>query len=155
MSLDGNDAENCEHNWSEVNLDGIKVADVTNIEVAEHADGGVGEHDHGEAQVILLPHNNAGKGEEELGKDDYDGCKGLNHLLLLIELVEFPPSIKELLSHFTLKDGFGQSVVVSLLAVTMQRGIGLLTFLLEFDSCGVDENLFKDDNSKNGIGCVD
>ena len=69
MSLDGNETENGEHNWREVNLDGVEVTDVAHVEIAEHADGSIGENDCGHAQVFFLPHDNACKGEEELGED--------------------------------------------------------------------------------------
>jgi hypothetical protein len=143
VSLDGNKAGNGEHNWGEVNLDGVEVTDVANIEIAEHADGGIGEHNHGKAQVIFLPHDNASKREEELDKDDYDSCKGLNNLLLFIELVVFPSSIKEFLSHFAIFDGFWQSVVIFLLAIAFKGGIGLLLLLFELNSI-LNENLFED-----------
>ena len=48
------ESANGQHKWRNVNLDGIEVSNVGNIEVAEHANHSVGEDDERQALVVTL-----------------------------------------------------------------------------------------------------
>lgn len=46
MSHESHEATDSEHDWGEVNLQGVEVTDVGHVEIAEHADGAVDEDHH-------------------------------------------------------------------------------------------------------------
>lgn len=112
----GNQSTECEHEWRDVNLDGIEVAHVCHVEIAEHADESVGEDDEGQALVVALLvleqlHGQSRQREEEHDEDHRHGGDGLVHLLHIVEHVELPASEEHLLSHLIFHDDIWQSVV--------------------------------------------
>ena len=147
-----------EEEWSEVDLDGVEVTDVGNVEVAEHADDAVGEDNEGEALVggvLLLQElgDEAGEREEEHHEDHADSGDGLVDLLHVVEHVELPASEEHLSSRLVLHDHLRKSNVESSWAhlSTWEGGISLLWLLtLEINS-GVIENLLQDKSAHNGI----
>lgn len=74
VSLEGHDAADGEQQRREVNLEGIEVAHVGHIEIAEHADSAVGENHNGKALMLSMPHDNACKREEKHCANDTDSC---------------------------------------------------------------------------------
>lgn len=94
-SLELEEAADGEDQGGEVDLDGVEVADVGHVEVAEHANDAIDEDDDGEALVgviLVLKElaDKAGEREEEHSEDDTDSSDGLVHLLHIVEHVELP-----------------------------------------------------------------
>ena len=157
----GHGSADGKHDWSEVNLDSIEVADVFEVEVAEHADHGVSEHNHGQALMVallVLKHlsEQAGEREEEHREDNTERSNGLVELLHIIKHIEFPSPKEHLLSHFILHDHLWKSAIVffGIGSLIQNWCIGLLAmFVLKIDSI-ITKRILQDSCTHNGIKCI-
>ena len=156
-SHEGDHTADGEHEWGEVNLEGIEVTHVGQVEEAEEADDDVDEDDQGEALVLFVFKDEAGKCEEKLNGHDGDCCDGLVCLVNLVEHVEFPSPREHLFTHSTLGNGLWKSAVVFLWNVALigEWSVGLLTIIILILNFFESKHLFQDQESKDGVDSVD
>lgn len=153
--MEGNDAADGEENWGEVDLEGIEVTHVGDIEETEHADHAVGEDDQGVAHV-LVAHLDARQREDQLGEDHSDRSDGFFRLHdRLVEHIELPAIAEHLVANLSLQDSLWEPVVVFLWHLVLaQWRIGLVARLvLELNFLDI-EDLLENAHTNDGIECV-